>query len=380
MRAEIRHLRRPGREHVRPGEPQRDAAKGRVALPDRGGVVDREVRAGRVEPAERAVDVGPPGGRAPLDDDEPVGGEDERRELAAELLRRAERGAVETRPLAARSALRTTETVTGTAPLRPASSIAGGRRAVPDQLRVRARARREALRADVERLEQVRLAGAVRAGDEDEPRLERELQPGIRPEVAERDLGDDQPASLIGMIRYQNESSSADVIRPGRSGLISFSRTVSPRTESTPSARNSALKPISSGSPVYAAGSDSARLADVLALRRHRQLALGEAQPQRRVAEGHHAGATDDVAQLRAREVDLDLERLGQRAGRRPGTGRRSGASSARCPRCRRRRCSRCTPSSTVSVPAAMRCELRERARRDDRLEVGACLLELASP
>ena len=76
-----------------------------------------------------------------------------------------------------------------------------------------------------------------------------ELQPGIRPEVAKRDLGDDQPASLIGMIRYQNESSE-EVISPGRSGLMSFNRTVSPRTASTPSARNSALNPISSGSPV----------------------------------------------------------------------------------------------------------------------------------
>ena len=127
---------------------------------------------------------------------------------------------------------------------------AAGSGALADQLHVRARAGREALRADVQRLEQVRLAGAVRPGDEDEPRLERELEPGVRPEVAERDLGDDQPASLIGMIRYQNESSSADVMRPGRSGLISFRRTVSLRTASTPSARNSALKPISSGSPV----------------------------------------------------------------------------------------------------------------------------------
>jgi hypothetical protein len=53
----------------------------------------------------------------------------------------------------------------------------------------------------VQRLEQVRLAGAVRARDEDEPGLERELEPFVRAKVAERDALDDQPANLIGMIR-----------------------------------------------------------------------------------------------------------------------------------------------------------------------------------
>jgi hypothetical protein len=43
---------------------------------------------------------------------------------------------------------------------------AGGLGAEADQLRVIARPRREPLRADMQRLEQVRLAGAVRAGDE----------------------------------------------------------------------------------------------------------------------------------------------------------------------------------------------------------------------
>jgi hypothetical protein len=45
------------------------------------------------------------------------------------------------------------------------------RLAETDELRVGARPRREPLRADVERLEQVRLADAVRADREDEPRL-----------------------------------------------------------------------------------------------------------------------------------------------------------------------------------------------------------------
>ena len=69
---------------------------------------------------------------------------------------------------------------------------ARGRRAEADQLRVDPRARREPLRADVQRLEQVRLAGAVRADDEDDPRLQAELEPGVRAEVAQRDRRDDQ--------------------------------------------------------------------------------------------------------------------------------------------------------------------------------------------
>jgi hypothetical protein len=50
-------------------------------------------------------------------------------------------------------------------------------------------------------LEQIRLADAVRAGDEDKPRLEVEVERGVRAEISERDARDDQPASRIGMIR-----------------------------------------------------------------------------------------------------------------------------------------------------------------------------------
>jgi hypothetical protein len=71
-----------------------------------------------------------------------------------------------------------------------------------DQLRVLPGARREALCGDVQRLEQVRFADTVRPDDEDDARLERELQRCVRAVVAERDPVDDQPASRIGMIRY----------------------------------------------------------------------------------------------------------------------------------------------------------------------------------
>jgi hypothetical protein len=88
------------------------------------------------------------------------------------------------------------------------------------------RTRTEALRADVQCLQEVRLPRAVSPGYEDQPGPERKLEPGVRPELAERDLVDDQPARRIGMIRYQKLSPSA-VSKPGRSGLMSFRRTVS---------------------------------------------------------------------------------------------------------------------------------------------------------
>jgi hypothetical protein len=72
----------------------------------------------------------------------------------------------------------------------------GAGRAEADELLVGTRARREALRADVERFEQVRLAGAVRPGDEDEPGLQPELEAFVAAEVSERDVPDDQAPLL----------------------------------------------------------------------------------------------------------------------------------------------------------------------------------------
>jgi hypothetical protein len=54
----------------------------------------------------------------------------------------------------------------------------------------------------MERLEQVRLADTVAPDDQDDPGREVEVERGIRPELAERYAIADQPASLIGMIRY----------------------------------------------------------------------------------------------------------------------------------------------------------------------------------
>ena len=121
-------------------------------------------------------------------------------------------------------------------------------RAEADHLHVSAGARREPLRPDVQRLEEVRLPGTVRPVQQDDTRHELELERRVRAEVAERDLADDQPARRMGMIRYQKLSSGA-AMRPGRRRLISLSWTVSAATASSPSRRKSGLNPISSSSP-----------------------------------------------------------------------------------------------------------------------------------
>ena len=227
--------------------------------PTRGRVLAGELSPAREEPAERAVEVRPPRRRAALDDTEAVGREDERLESRAQLVGRAERTAVHADPpgvarreddvdldrdLGARSCQ-----------LHPPRRLTEA-----DELRVVARTGREPLGADMKRLEKVRLPGPVRAGHEDDPRLERELELRIGAEVSKRGVSDDQPSvgrrrsagtqsgSRIGMIRYQKLSSGEDS-NPGRNGLISWSSTVSPLTASRPSRRKSGLNPISSGSP-----------------------------------------------------------------------------------------------------------------------------------
>jgi hypothetical protein len=62
-----------------------------------------------------------------------------------------------------------------------------------DQVALDAGAGREALRADVERLEQIRLAGSVLADDEDDSGGELEIEGAVRAVVPERDAADDQP-------------------------------------------------------------------------------------------------------------------------------------------------------------------------------------------
>ena len=113
------------------------------------------------------------------------------------------------------------------------------------------------------------------------------------------------------MIRYV-KSSLSPWSTAGRSGLISFSRSSSPPTDSMPSRRNSALKPISSGSPANGAGSDSCAsptscvCAETVSSPSAKRSRSGELRC------AITDDAADDVEQLVARQRELVLERLGQ--------------------------------------------------------------------
>jgi len=96
------------------------------------------------------------------------------------------------------------------------------RSAEPHHLCIAPRSGRKALRSHVKRLEKVRLPGTVGTVKKYDTGLESKLQAGVRAEVPERDLANDQPASRIGMIRYQ-KLSSGEAMRPGRKRLISLS-------------------------------------------------------------------------------------------------------------------------------------------------------------
>src|SRR5262249_26176937 len=63
----------------------------------------------------------------------------------------------------------------------------------PNELRIRSRARGEALRSYVQRLQKIRLACAVLTDNQNQPRLEGEIETRIRPNVAQRNRRDDQP-------------------------------------------------------------------------------------------------------------------------------------------------------------------------------------------
>ncbi len=104
-----------------------------------------------------------------------------------ELLGGAEQRAVQTCALRLASAERKLR-LKGSASTLTADPHAGSLGTEAHQLGVVARPWREPLRADVERLEQVRLARAVRACNEDDAGLEPELEACVRAEVAERDL------------------------------------------------------------------------------------------------------------------------------------------------------------------------------------------------
>ena len=113
------------------------------------------------------------------------------------------------------------------------------------------------------------------------------------------------------MIRYEKFVAS-ELSTPGRSGLMSRSAISSAVHRLEPVAEELGVEPDLEGVAGERHRQRLLRLADVLRLGGDRQLALGEAQPQRRVALGHHRGAPDDLEELLARQRHLVLEALGQ--------------------------------------------------------------------
>ena len=111
------------------------------------------------------------------------------------------------------------------------------------------------------------------------------------------------------MIRYQKASPSA-LSRPGPERVDQLQLDAVGRDRLEPLAQELRVEPDLERLSGVGDRERLACLADVLALRRDRQLALREPQPQRRVALRHHRGAADRLEQLRAVQLELDVERL----------------------------------------------------------------------
>jgi hypothetical protein len=78
-----------------------------------------------------------------------------------------------------------------------------------DDLRVAPRARRETLRPDVQRFQEVRLAGTVSACDEDDAGLERQLELTVGPEVSECEVADDQAVSQPALVSRPSQGAGS---------------------------------------------------------------------------------------------------------------------------------------------------------------------------
>ena len=361
---------RPRRQRARRREAGRRPAAGRRCAGRRRRRIPRETASRRVQTGVHTVEVGAPRGRAALDDDQAVGGEGKRRKLAR-------KGSVEARRAPSSSAV-------FPPPLdsRTVTSCATRSRASPE----RDPGRRPPRTGSAGASERVRgenpcsptwtassrfvLPAPFGADDEHEPRLERRGRAARTTGSSRSETrADDQPASRIGMIRYVKSSLSPwSTAGPERADQLERPRRR--RRTRCPSRRNSALKPISSGSAANGAGSVSRASPTSCVCARHRQLALGEAQAQRRVPLRHHArrggrrrAAPRAAAAPRARTARAT-------AAGSSGTGRRSGGWSATRRRRRRRPGSRARPARAARSPPRDAAELRQRAGRDDRLEL----------
>ncbi len=171
-----------------------------VPLRDGLRVLGRERRTRWKQPADHAVDVRAADGGPGLHHREAVRREDKRGRGRSDTFQRLGYGSVDPCPLSfawpKRDFQSDLSAVTATR-----SPYVEAFRAMPHEIRILPGSGREALRGNVQRLEKVRLAGAVRPGREHEPRLQGEIQGGVRAEVAKCEARDDQSGSRMGMIR-----------------------------------------------------------------------------------------------------------------------------------------------------------------------------------
>ena len=178
------------------------------------------------------------------------------------------------------------------------------------------------------------------------------------------------------MIRYQNESSAdGDQAGPQRVDQlqphgVAAHRIDAVREELRVEADLERLARVGGGKRLL-------RLADVLALGRDRQLTLGEAQSQRRVAQRHHAARrTTSRSSARGRSTSISNDS----GSSRPHVGELPVDPAGRQPRVagRRRRRVLVDAERDGLRAAGDPRELGEGAGRDDRLEVRARLARAA--
>ena len=198
--AQPNHLLGPGLNRLERGVPGARTAQSSIPLRQCAGVVGRKIRTRGIKPTEHPVEIRPPDQRAAFDHGEAVRRERECRETQAKFFSACKRCAVQANEL--RRLRRNVDLgLEGGPTLRAGQLYPCGRLAETDEPRLCTRPGGEPLRSHVQRLEEVRLTDPVWPGHEHDPGNESELELWVGAKVSKRDVRDDQPASLIGMIR-----------------------------------------------------------------------------------------------------------------------------------------------------------------------------------
>ena len=155
----------PAHERLLGAAPGAHPAQQVVALGERPRVVGRDLGQRRPQPRQHAVEVRAPQRRPGLHDPQPVGCEDQHREPPQQPLHRPLGGAVDHHPLGLARPVADLHDVAAARAELGVDLDAGEVGAERDHLGLGGRARRVAERAEVDHLDQRRLAGAVGADD-----------------------------------------------------------------------------------------------------------------------------------------------------------------------------------------------------------------------